>query len=112
MRTVLHFQVRSSSGSGTYQIEAIREGANFAMTCTCEAGANGMVCKHRSALLAGEVTALVSPNTMDVERLRDLVRGTDVESRLTEVGVLERELESVKKRLSAATKALAREMNS
>jgi len=81
------------------------------MTCTCEAGNNGLCCKHRFALLDGDNSALLSANHDDVLLLRNLIAGTDVERRYELVRALERQKEKLDSKLRLEKKALAREMN-
>jgi uncharacterized Zn finger protein len=106
---MLQFTVNGSSGD-RYEIVAERRGDRFCMSCTCEAGRHGTCCKHRFALLDGEFASLLSANAADIERLRDLVRGTEVERQYHLVCALEREKQSLDIRLKSAKKALARNL--
>jgi len=90
-------------------LEATRAGDRVRFTCTCPAGEIGQVCKHRLSLLNGDITRLMS-DTAEVERLRDLVRGSKVEKHFQELENLKSELERLKRLEAAAKKALAREM--
>ena len=104
----LNFVVLNSAGDGQYNIAAYRSGREVRMTCECEAGANGQHCKHRLALLWGDVTALSSANPGDVATLNTWLSGTPLEAALSEVAALEREAEVVRKRLSQAKKRLGK----
>ena len=110
MTEQLRFVVTGSKGTA-YQIEAWRDGRNLTMTCTCRAGQVGRHCKHRVALLYGDVTALQSGNIRDVERLRDLLAGSDVEPHLTRLTALQQRKADVDAEIKRETSALARTLN-
>ena len=78
----LEFRVQGSAVE-PYTVRFWREGANLRSTCSCQAGARGLACKHRLNLLEGDVTQVVSGITSDVQRLRELCAGSDVESALS-----------------------------
>ena len=106
---MLKFIVLGSSGS-EYEIVALRNGENFQMSCTCEAGQHGTCCKHRLALLDGEISSLLSGNHADLLELKQLVCGTGVEKRYAMVCALEKEKALIDSKLKAEKKALGREM--
>ena len=62
-----------------YVVYFWREGTNLRSTCSCAAGHRGIACKHRLALLEGDITCLVRTETSVVEQLRQLATGTDVD---------------------------------
>ena len=105
----LKFLVRGSGGNA-YEVDFKRYGNNLTGTCTCRAGEMGMYCKHRFALMEGEVTNLLSENTDDVYRLNDMITGTDVEAAIEAVRIAEKAADAAKKELSSRKKALARAM--
>lgn len=94
-----------------YQVIARRTGENLTMTCDCMAGSMGRHCKHRVNLLVGDLTNLVSNNPKDVEKLAEMVKGTDVERALARMLTAELEMEVAKKALAATKKALARTLS-
>lgn len=106
---VLRFIVRGSTGN-EYEIIASRLGDNFRMSCSCEAGQKGTCCKHRFALLEGDVSHLISSNSQEIDQLRVLVRGSEVERRYRMVCKLEADKTALEHALRAQKKALAREM--
>jgi len=107
---MLKFVVLGSSGD-RYEVDARREGDHFHMSCTCEAGRHGTYCKHRFALLDGDIKNLASGNPADVEALRKLIGGTDVDRRYRLVCELAAERNRIEARLREEKKALAQEMN-
>jgi uncharacterized Zn finger protein len=103
----LEFLVQGSAVE-PYRVSFRRDGANLSGYCTCPAGGNGMYCKHRIRILHGLMEAVVSANSADVTTVAKWLEGTDVETALTAVTLLEKEAERIKIELSAAKKALAR----
>lgn len=61
-----------------YRVSFWRVGDNVKSSCTCRAGKNGLACKHRIALLDGDVTNLVSANLGDFEHLKRMLERSDV----------------------------------
>ena len=106
---MIQFEVHSSSSDEIYQLAATRAGAGVRFTCNCPAGALGQACKHRLALLEGDVTNL-SGDTSGIERLQEMVRGSKIMQRMQELAALDQELASLKKRQRAVKAALGREM--
>lgn len=72
---VLRFTVSGSKGDEYTVIFAARD-SEVASSCSCMAGRMGHFCRHRLALLDGDVSDLVSDNAGDVVTLRALVEGT------------------------------------
>lgn len=67
---LLRFQVQGSAAT-SYHLTAEGVGAAFRMFCSCPAGRKArMMCKHVSALLMGDVSALVDPSDCVVELAR------------------------------------------
>ena len=75
---MVRFLVGGSQGAEYTVAFTLRQG-EVASACTCMAGRTGRFCKHRVALLDGDVTDLVSDNVHDVARLRQLLAGTELE---------------------------------
>ena len=65
----LHFAVRGSSGN-RYAVTLEDRTSGPHLRCTCMAGRYGTRCRHVKALLAGDITDLLSSNHDDVEALR------------------------------------------
>lgn len=105
----LRFTVEGSKGD-PYDILFEREGDNLNAFCTCAAGDNGMYCKHRFALMDGDVSKLLSDNESDVAKLKALMQGTDVETAYQEVLETQKQANEINARLKAAKKVLAKAM--
>ena len=73
----LSFTIRGSTGN-TYFVTAQKSGSEVKVSCTCQAGQNGSWCKHRTALLDGDVSGLLSDNVSDVVMLSHMTAGVTV----------------------------------
>jgi DNA polymerase-3 subunit epsilon len=80
LETSLCFAVLGSTGN-VYEITARRIANELRMTCTCQAGQNRIWCKHRTALLDGDISALISNNTADVTTLGEMASILEVVGR-------------------------------
>lgn len=98
------------SASEPYQVIFQREGSNLSARCNCPAGAIGMYCKHRVAILQGSVKGIVSGNESEVAEVSAWLPGTDVEAAMICIEMLEAEANEIKSALSRAKKDLARAM--
>lgn len=105
----LEFFVSGSRGD-VYTVKFERDGSNLNAFCTCEAGQNGIYCKHRFALMNGEFNSILSDNINDLPKLKLMIEGTDVEEAFLEVLKLEKLAESIKADLQKAKKRLAKVM--
>lgn len=65
-----------------YRVSFWRVGNNVKSSCTCQAGKNGLACKHRLSLLEGDVTNLLSSSPDSFKKLQRLLEGSDVEAAL------------------------------
>lgn len=99
-------EVAGSSGS-RYEVQFVREDAQVYAYCTCKAGVNGLHCKHRVALLAGDRSAVTSSNVTELEALASWLPGSDLAAALDEFEAADREAKAANSRLSKAKKILA-----
>lgn len=105
----LEFSVLGSKGD-VYNVAFERTGENLNAFCTCQAGQNGVYCKHRFSLMDGEYENIISENASDLEKLKSMVKGTDVEAAYLAVIEADRNYELAKKNLNIARVKLARAM--
>jgi len=99
------------SAEEPYRVTFVRKGrANISADCTCPAGENGQYCKHRFWIMAGRTDAIVSGNIAEVETVAAWLPGSDIERAIQEVRSAEDRLETAKRDLSSAKRALARAM--
>jgi hypothetical protein len=106
---VLRFSATGSKGD-PYEIVAQRRGQHVIITCTCGAGINGTYCKHRFALIHGDVSDLASNNIEDVKALRSMITGSTLADALTEVVQAEEVAAKANRLMSAAKKRVAQAM--
>jgi len=106
----LIFVVQGSRGD-EYQVTFGAASGRVVAYCSCPAGENGSICKHRLAIMDGEVSNLLSGNAQDVIRLQGLLKGTELEAAYTHLRVMEEEFEAAKRKLELAKKALASTMH-
>ena len=74
------FVVRGSQGDA-YRVTFDVAPDGTTSSCNCRAGLMGQrLCKHREAILDGDVSALLAGNTDDFVALREGIRGTELEA--------------------------------
>lgn len=110
MSQQLRFVVSSSSGPDQYDVvlSLVQEGVR--MTCTCVAGELRKLCKHRVALLNGDVTMLVSGQE-HAGQIKQLISGTKAEKLVHEITQLEIVAAQTARAIAGAKRALARELD-
>jgi hypothetical protein len=106
----LHFQVRSSSSDQVYDIEA-RFSPTLKITCTCQGGLMGQICKHRTALLLENPSSIIDLNLDDLRSLSRQARESPLGNAIQEMSDLEIEADKLKKQISAYKKKISRLMN-
>lgn len=107
--TRLEFVIEGSRGD-QYQVTFEKEGETLHAFCTCQAGENGLYCKHRFGLMDGSPARLLSDNAGDVERLKAMMAGTELEAAYSRVKEATKAHEATTKALGKAKKDLARAM--
>ncbi|MCH6259188.1 hypothetical protein MLD52_21705 [Puniceicoccaceae bacterium K14] len=94
-----------------YTIRFVRRSErNLSAYCNCPAGDKGQICKHRTRILNGLTTDIVSDNTDQVVTVVDWVKGSDVEAAQGDVEIAKRKLEEAQKELKAKKKAFVKRM--
>ncbi len=106
----LIFLVKGSSDT-PYEVTFIKDGSSLTAICTCPAGQFGNFCKHRIAILDGDISAITSENVARATTVVSWLAGTDVESALFELRAVEASTDVARNVLVAAKKKLARAMN-
>ena len=102
------FEVASSSTGEIYQVSVVREGTNLMFTCTCPAGQKRTACKHRLGILQGRDGGVTGGDVESIARMPSLLSGTDVEKAMNDLSAIELEMATLKKKVTAAKKALGR----
>lgn len=100
------FQIQG--GSGIYDIEIKKTGENLVATCSCAAGQNNMVCRHRLSIFAGNGEDVISDNKADVHKIPAFISDTIEGGLIHEITTLEQQLENIKKDLSNKKKLLGK----
>lgn len=106
----LEFEVLSSDGETVYIVDFQKFGEKVAASCSCPAGQNLRPCKHRFEIINGEYGRIVSGNISDVEKVRAMVVGSELEAKMKLVEEAERAHERTKRELIAAKNAVAKAM--
>lgn len=107
----LVFLVKGSSAD-PYEVTFIKDDASLTAICTCPAGTYGNFCKHRIAILDGNIKAITSDNAAEAATVVNWLPGTDVEAALVELRNVEKTPGTDKNALNAAKRNLAKVMNS
>jgi uncharacterized Zn finger protein len=108
----LTFHVQGSDVE-PYEVRIVhREDGKLSAYCTCQAGSNGMHCKHRIGILTGNAENLVDAKklTTELQTVCTWFQGSDIETALNELRKAERELEAIKATVSRLKKTLAKAM--
>ena len=108
--TTIKFSVQGSSVE-PYEVTFHFDGNNCHALCTCQAGKNGQLCKHRENVLKGSTSGIVSNNHVEVNQIKQLFKGTLLESKFTQFAEEESQLEMLKKKIATTKKELTRIMN-
>ena len=106
----LEFEVKSGEGV-THKIVADRAGDNLTLTCDCPTAFQGNICAHRLVLLAGDTSLLVSDNAGDIDELKTMVQGTDVDQCMREIAELDAQIRTLSTKLDDVKKNLADSLN-
>jgi hypothetical protein len=98
------------SAEEPYQVIFRKEKDILSATCTCQAGENGQVCKHRTSILDGNSEGIASENRDQVTTVVAWLPGTNIAVAIKALVTAEGEQERAKKAVSAAKKNLAAAM--
>ena len=109
--TTVQVHVEGSTGT-PYVVKFSREGDSLKTVCSCPAGEKRTHCKHRIALLSGDLTAVRGAIPLGLaEQLSALARGTEVDLALQALEAAEAEVKVATERLKRAKKFLDRAMH-
>lgn len=106
---ILRFVVEGSNGD-EYRVTLTRDATRANAFCICPAGENGQYCKHRIALLDGDISSLLSDNSADVESLKTFIRGSDLEEAHHAMCVDTKAYNTAKSHFDKAKRALTKSM--
>ncbi|MBF0311337.1 MAG: SulP family inorganic anion transporter [Magnetococcales bacterium] len=93
-----------------WRLEFRREGSNMSASCTCPQGEEESLCRHLMAVFLGDMDdlSLMEGTSKDAERVRELLKGTDVEAAVEEMMTADRLMRSSQKEYYAAKVNLQR----
>jgi|GEM_PF-3217945 len=106
----LEFEVKGGEGV-SHKITADRAGDNLTLTCDCPTAFQGNICAHRLILLAGDTSLLMSGNPGEVDELKSMIAGTDVDQCMREIADLDSKIRSLSTQLDDVKKKLAISLN-
>lgn len=104
------FFVQGSS-SEPYEVTVKHSEQKFNVFCTCPAGEIGQNCKHKLQVISGELSKpskIVSGDLDKLSSIPDIVKKFPIMEALTNLGILEKEAENIKKQISLQKKQIAR----
>lgn len=105
----IEFLVQGSAEE-PYRVLFTKDGNNLNAYCSCQAGENGLYCKHRFNILDGKTTAIVSNNLDQVPIIQSWLPGSDIDDALKKLEEAEQEYKRAKKLVSEAKKNVAKAM--
>lgn len=89
-----------------YTVQFLRFGDSVKASCTCKAGRNRQLCKHRLAILDGDLKAVVSENLEEVADVATWIAGSQLAPIIAEVNRLEIEKRAIEQKLKSSKRRL------
>lgn len=99
--------VQGDSGI-TYAVSFVGGRKGLAMHCSCPAGFNGQICKHRRRLLNGDVTQVIQAGEKAKELLQQIARNPLILSIMEHELTVEKQIAALKREASQLKKQLGR----
>ena len=99
--------VQGDSGS-TYAVSFVEGRKGLAMHCSCPAGFNGQICKHRRRLLNGDVTQVIQAGEKAKELLQQIARNPLILSIMEHELAVEKQIAALKREASRLKKQFGR----
>jgi len=96
------------SDPNPYKVVFRRTENEVKANCNCRAGVNGLLCKHRLAILDGDGRAVVSGNLSEVEEVASWVADSPVAQAISEVVALEAQKKDLEEKIKNAKKQVAK----
>jgi hypothetical protein len=108
MSEVIREFLVQGSGPSPYKVAFKKNGPDLTATCSCRAGVNRLLCKHRLSILDGDNGAVVSENTNQVTEVASWLKGSTVGEAISEVVALEAEKKLIEEKIKRAKKLVAK----
>ncbi len=106
MSGILHFLIQGSQPD-PYVVTFQRHNRQVIAKCTCLAGENGQVCKHRLSLMEGDFRQVLSFDEVDRDRLIVMLADSELEEQYQAYLAAIDENEAATKRMKDRKKSLA-----
>jgi uncharacterized Zn finger protein len=103
------YQVQGTAAE-PYSITISLEGTNLTCLCDCQAGMQGKHCKHWMSVFEGKKQDYIGLNDAQIDEIQSWLSGSELEQRWIELNRVLEEEEAIKKKKTAAYKALDKEM--
>ena len=108
MTDILRLLVQGSEPD-PYTVEVRRSGADLTLSCTCSAGQNNQLWKHRTRLLSGSNEGLIQiSDQLKVTTLTEWLEGSTLEEPFHELVEAEAALEEATRRRKAVRRKFGR----
>jgi hypothetical protein len=108
MSEILHVFLVQGSEPSPYEVVFRKIGTELKADCSCRAGINKILCKHRLSILNGDKSAVVSQNLDQVAEVSSWLAGSAVGEAIAEVVSLESEKKAIEAKLKQAKKLLTK----
>jgi len=105
-------KIKSSSSEEIYDVTLCNENGLISINCTCPAGIHSMICKHRTALLGGDISNLLKKS--DEKAVSEFLNSIEVgkiDNLFAELVEIEKEIEKLNKKKSGLKKAIGRKLD-
>lgn len=94
------FKVAGESTGQEYELVAEPTNGGLRFTCNCPAGSRGLMCKHRQAIIDGDLTAVLAPDLSDMTMLQSWIKTSRISTLSLTIAALEDEIQAAKRRIS------------
>lgn len=106
----ISIQAKSSSGGTPYEVTFSSEAGLLTVRCDCQAGVFGKLCKHKTELLAGDLSRLY--NSDDVGKLRSVLDVIEGKNEIQDAAVEIARTEAIIKAETALNKKAKKRLES
>jgi hypothetical protein len=106
---VLKFRVKGQDPDA-YEVVFEKAGDVLRVTCSCQAGNDGLYCEHRNNLIYGDTSNLLAGHS-DVKKIAEMMKGSKLMSAIEELYYRESELEEFKQSVLLLKKKVGRLCN-
>ena len=103
------FKVQGSQPE-PYTVTFNRDGKKLVCLCNCQAGVNGLYCKHRLNILMGSIEGVVGGTEEDVKTILSWLPGTKIEEALKAIHAAMDQVELAKRFLEKTRIDLAKSL--